>query len=179
METSVKTNLWVETIAIRKMQKNDLPALEWDGEYTRFRNVYQVEFERSQIGSSVLWVAEKPGTGVIGQLFVQLNAERQELANGFSRAYMYAFRIRPPYRRVGLGTRMIQVMEDDLLRRGFCQITLNVGKTNLSARRLYSRLGYRVVANESGRWSYKDEKGILRNVEEPAWRMEKFISRVS
>ncbi len=179
METSLKTNQWVETITIRRMQKSDLPALEWDGEYTRFREVYLLEFERSQIGSSVLWVAEKPFDGIIGQLFVQLNAERQELANGHSRAYMYAFRIRPPFRGAGLGTRMMQVMEDDLLHRGYNSITLNVGKTNYTARRLYSRLGYRVVAHEAGRWSYRDEKGILRKVDEPAWRMEKFISRVS
>jgi ribosomal protein S18 acetylase RimI-like enzyme len=175
METSVKTDLWVGNISIRKMQKEDLPALEWDGEYTRFRDVYLMEFERSQIGSSILWVADEPDAGVIGQLFVQLNAERQELANGFSRAYMYAFRIRLPYRGGGLGTRMMQVMEEDLLRRNFSWVTLNVGKTNYSARRLYSRLGFRVTAHEAGRWSYRDEKGILRHVDEPAWRMEKFI----
>jgi ribosomal protein S18 acetylase RimI-like enzyme len=178
MDTSIQTDYWVGTICIRKMQKADLPALEWDGEFTRFREVYRLEFERSQIGGSVLWVAEKTDFGVIGQLFVQLNAERQELANGLSRAYMYAFRIRQPYRNLGLGTRMMEIMEEDLLRRGFTWITLNVGKTNYSARRLYSRLGYRVVAHEDGRWSYRDEKGILQNVEEPAWRMEKFISRV-
>lgn len=178
METRSKINNWIDTILIRKMDKTDLPALEWDGEYTRFRDVYQMEFERSQIGSSILWVADLPDTGVIGQLFVQLNAERQELANGHSRAYMYAFRIRPQYRDAGLGTRMLEIMENDLVRRGFNWITLNVGKTNYSARRLYSRLGYRVIAHEAGRWSYRDDKGILQNVEEPAWRMEKFIARV-
>jgi len=178
METSVKEKQWVENVSIRKLQKTDLPALEWDGEYTRYREVYLMEFERSQLGSSILWVADKPVNGIIGQLFVQLNAERQELADGFSRAYMYAFRIRPPYRGAGLGTRMMHVMEEDLIRRGFKWVTLNVGKTNYAARRLYSRLGYRVVAHEAGRWSYHDEKGILRNVEEPAWRMEKFIAQV-
>jgi ribosomal protein S18 acetylase RimI-like enzyme len=178
METDTLFQQWIETIDIRKVQKSDLPALEWDGEFTRFREIYLMEFERSQIGSSILWVADKPGDGVIGQLFVQLNAERQELANGRTRAYMYAFRIRPAYRNAGLGTRMMQTMEEDLLRRGFCWVTLNVGKTNYSARRLYNRLGFRVVAHEDGRWSYRDDKGILQNVEEPAWRMEKFISRV-
>ncbi len=177
METRSKINTWIDNIVIRKMDRTDLPALEWDGEYTRFREVYLMEFERSQIGSSILWVADLPDTGVIGQLFVQLNAERLELANGHSRAYMYAFRIRPQYRDAGLGTLMMQIMESDLARRGFNWVTLNVGKTNYSARRLYSRLGYRVIAHESGRWSFRDNKGILQNVEEPAWRMEKFIAR--
>lgn len=179
METQIDASQRVGDITIRKMQKSDLPDLEWDGEYTRYREVYLMEFERSQIGSSILWVAEKTGIGVIGQLFVQLNAERTELANGVTRAYMYAFRIRPPYRNYGLGTLMMHVMEGDLVTRNFCWITLNVGKTNFAARRLYSRLGYRVVAHEAGRWSYRDEKGVMQNVEEPAWRMEKFICRVS
>ncbi len=177
MQIPEQTKSTVDDIIIRKMIKADLPALEWDGEYTKYRDVYLMEFERSQIGSSILWVADKPGAGIIGQLFVQLNAERTELANGRSRAYMYAFRIRPPYRGAGLGTRMMAVMEEDLLARKFSWVTLNVGKTNYSARRLYARLGYRVVAHEAGRWSYRDEKGIMRHVEEPAWRMEKFISK--
>jgi ribosomal protein S18 acetylase RimI-like enzyme len=177
-DTLVQTRLNLEDVVIRKMTQTDLPALEWDGEYTRYRDVYLVEFEHSQIGSSILWVADKPGTGIIGQIFVQLNAERTELANGRTRAYMYAFRIRPPYRGSGLGTRMMAMMEEDLLRRSFCWVTLNVGKTNYSARRLYMRLGYRVVAHEPGRWSYRDEKGVLQQVDEPAWRMEKFICPV-
>ncbi|HEX7556171.1 MAG TPA: GNAT family N-acetyltransferase [Leptolinea sp.] len=179
METLTTTTAWVDTVVIRKLCRADLPALEWGGEFTRFREVYLAEFERSQIGASILWVADKPDIGIVGQLFVQFNAERQELANGRSRAYMYAFRIRAPFRGVGLGSRMMQIMEDDLRRRRFCWVTLNVGKTNYFARRLYRRLGYQVVAHESGRWSFRDERGVLQNVEEPAWRMEKFISQVS
>ena len=152
MESLEQTSFRVDDIIIRKLIKTDLPALEWDGEYTHYREVYLMEFERSQIGSSILWVAEKPGTGIIGQLFIQLNAERQELANGISRAYMYAFRIRPPYRGAGLGTRMMYVMEDDLFKRRFCWVTLNVGKNNFSARRLYARL-------DIGLWRMKPGAG--------------------
>jgi ribosomal protein S18 acetylase RimI-like enzyme len=179
MDTVTKLASWLETVQIRQLRKEDLPALEWDGEYVRFRDVYLTEFERSQIGSSILWVADKPGVGIIGQVFIQLNAERLELANGSSRAYLYAFRIRPTYRNGGLGTKMMSTIEDYLANRRFCWLTLNVGKTNYSARRLYSRLGYRVVAHEAGRWSYRDEKGAVQDVSEPAWRMEKFIGLAS
>jgi ribosomal protein S18 acetylase RimI-like enzyme len=179
METITETASWVESIQIRHVRKTDLPALEWEGEFARYREVYQTEYERSQIGSSILWVAEKPFYGIIGQVFIQLTADRLELADGHSRAYMYAFRIRPLFRGAGLGTKMIQAVENDLLLRKFCWMTLNVGKTNYSARRLYSRLGYRVVAHEAGRWSYRDEKGITQNVVEPAWRMEKLIRPTS
>jgi ribosomal protein S18 acetylase RimI-like enzyme len=178
MESITETASWVDTVQIRHVCKTDLPALEWGGEFTRYREVYLAEYERSQIGSSILWVAEKPVDGIVGQVFIQLTADRLELADGHSRAYMYSFRIRPPFRGMGLGTRMIREVEEDLFRRNFRWITLNVGKTNYSARRLYSRLGYKVVAHEAGRWSFRDEKGIIQNVVEPAWRMEKFIHPV-
>jgi ribosomal protein S18 acetylase RimI-like enzyme len=179
MDTLTDTITWVESVQIRHICRADLPALEWDGEFSRYRRVYLTEFERSLNGTSVLWVAEKPDTGIIGQVFVQLNAERQELANGNSRAYLYAFRIQPAFQNSGLGTRMMRVVETNLARRNFRWITLNVGKTNYSARRLYCRLGYRVVAHEAGKWSYVDENGALQIVVEPAWRMEKFIFQAS
>ena len=123
----------------------------------------------------MLWVAELPGVGVIGQLFVQLKSRRPELADGAGRAYIYAFRVRPAYRHHGLGTHMLQIVEADLRERGFRRVTLNVGRHNLQARRLYERLGYRVVAAEPGRWTYVDHRGRVRCVHEPAWRMEKVL----
>lgn len=179
MDESIQSDVLVDTVQIRHMEKQDLPALEWDGEFSHYRDVYKEEFLRSLNGESVLWVAETPDVGVIGQVFIQLNAARQELANGLSRAYMYALRIKPPFRNLGLGTRMIKFVEMDLVNRKYCWLTLNVGKTNYAARRLYTRLGYRVVTHEAGCWSYVDDKGITQKVDEPAWRMEKFIHRVS
>jgi ribosomal protein S18 acetylase RimI-like enzyme len=68
---------------------------------------------------------------------------------------------------------MLQVAEADLLRRGFHKVVLNVNQDNFDARRLYEREGYCVVAEEQGRWSYLDQYGRRREVNEPAWRMEK------
>ena len=68
---------------------------------------------------------------------------------------------------------MMEVVEDDLRKRGFQYVTLNVARDNPRAQQLYIRRGFRVVAPEPGVWSYQDEKGIWHRVEEPAWRMEK------
>ena len=73
----------------------------------------------------------------------------------------------------GLGTRIMQVVEEDLRQRGFEYVTLNVAKTNVDAQRLYYRHGYIVVAPESGIWNYPDQYGVWHRVEEPAWCMEK------
>jgi ribosomal protein S18 acetylase RimI-like enzyme len=122
-----------------------------------------------------LWVAELAGAGVIGQVFVQLTSGRKELADGVQRAYVYGFRVRPEYRNCGIGERMLKTLENDLARRRFQWVTLNVGRDNPNAQRFYERHGYRVVASEPGRWSYLDDEGERHEVHEPAWRMEKSL----
>jgi ribosomal protein S18 acetylase RimI-like enzyme len=164
-------------IVIRQVQREDLSALEWDGEYTHFRRLYAEAFRRAEIGESVLWVAELPEYGLIGQLFVHLDSRRHELADGETRAYIYGFRIRPAFRRQGIGTRMLRIAETDLARRGYRRVVLNVGRENLEARQLYERHGYFVTGTDPGRWSYIDDQGNLRDVHEPAWRMEKELRR--
>jgi len=169
----VDLNLWVSQVQIRTVREEDLAGLEWDGEYTHFRRVYADAYERAQSGRSILWIADLPGAGIIGQVFIQLVCDRPELADGANRAYLYAFRIRPDYRSQGLGTQMLAVVEEDLRRRKFHYVTLNVARDNIRARKLYEREGYRVIAPEQGIWSYPDENGVWHNVKEPAWRMEK------
>lgn len=165
----------LDQLVVRQVTHDDLPAMEWEGEYTHFRRVYADAFERMRLGYSMLWVAELPGAGLIGQVFIQFTCERPELADGVERAYLYSFRVRKAYRSLGVGSRMMAVVEDDLRRRGFQYVTLNVARGNPRAQRLYQRRGYHVVAPEPGIWSYMDEKGHWRQVEEPAWRMEKAL----
>ncbi len=164
---------WVQKVIIRHIQESDLPALEWDGEFAHFRRVYADAYRRSMRGGLVMWVAELPDGGIIGQVFIQLNSNRKELADGRRKAYLYSFRIKPEYRSAGLGSRVLDVVEDDLRERGYNSVTLNVAKDNIGAQRLYERHGYRVVAHEPGVWSYPDETGQWQLVNEPAWRMEK------
>ena len=164
---------YLPLVDIRLLAESDLSALEWDGEFTHFRRVYANAYKRMKKGLALLWVAALPGAGLIGQTFVQLSCDRPILADGRSRAYIYSFRVRQPYRRAGLGTRMMAVVEADLRRRGRSRVTLNVAKDNRAALQLYQRLGYKIAAPESGRWSYPDHEGVWHQVVEPAWRMEK------
>lgn len=168
-----------DKVQVRLATRADLPALEWDGEYTHFRRLYREIFESTQQGRSLMWVADLPGRGVIGQLFLQITSNREELADGHSRGYIYGFRIRPEFRNQGIGSKMMRVAEDYLLKRRFRWVTLNVACDNPDARRLYERLGYRVVASDPGRWSYLDDQGLRREVIEPAWRLEKDLTQVN
>lgn len=164
---------WSTEVRIRHLAQSDLQSLEWEGEYTHFRRLYAESYLRVQAGRALVWVADLSPTGVIGQLFVQLYSERHELADGVNRAYLHSFRVRPPYRGMGVGTRMMRVAEAALARREFLQITLNVSRDNMDAQRLYSRFGYRVEASEPGHWMYLDDKGRMRSVKDPSWRMVK------
>lgn len=174
MDTDLIPDL-VQQITIRQATLNDLPAMEWEGEFKHFRNLYADAYRRQERHLSQIWLAELPGESLIGQLLLQLDCDRPELANGKERAYLYGFRIRPSFRGQGVGTRMVNHVENDLRHRGYHLLTLNVAVNNPRARNLYSRLGFVVVAHEPGIWSYLDHNGKRQWVEEPAWRMEKHL----
>jgi ribosomal protein S18 acetylase RimI-like enzyme len=160
-------------VSIRQATKDDLPSLEWNGEYTHFRRLYMDTYTWVQQGKAIIWIAELNGRGLIGQCFVSLKGNRQELADGTTRAYIYGFRVQPLFRNQGVGTMIMHTIEHDLKQRRFQQVTLNVGKDNQAARRFYERLRYKVIGPDPGWWSYIDDKGKRRDVHEPAWRMIK------
>jgi ribosomal protein S18 acetylase RimI-like enzyme len=166
---------WLTQVQIRLGRKEDLPALEWQGEYMHFRKLYQQVYQNACDGKACIWVAEFEQVGLIGQVFVQFSSSRKELADGEERAYIYGFRVRPAYRGGGVGTRLLKLVEQDLLERSFRWVTLNVDRQNLAAQRFYKRNGYHIIAAEAGRWSYVDHMGKRREVNEPAWRMQKSL----
>jgi ribosomal protein S18 acetylase RimI-like enzyme len=166
-------------LAIRPATRQDLPALEWEGQYLHFRRMYMDTYQMMEDGRAMIWVGEIPALGIVGQLFVSYKGGRPELADGMIRAYVYGFRVRPAYRNLGIGTHMMHVAEVDLWERGYHLITLNVARVNHAALRFYERLGYHIVAADPGRWSYLDHTGCRREVHEPAWRMEKTLSAPS
>jgi len=172
---SVNNGYGVEKLHIRPLLKSDLTALEWEGEFKHFRNVFVDLFEKTQKGISKAWVVVNDYDYMIGQVFLQLRSDRLELADGWNRAYLYSFRIRPNYRNIGIGTRMIKILENFLIEKGYTRITLNVARDNLNAIRLYHRLGFKIVAEEPGIWTFPDDMGEWKTIEEPSWRMEKLL----
>jgi ribosomal protein S18 acetylase RimI-like enzyme len=163
----------VHLVQIRTANRDDLPELEWNGEFAHFRRLFAEAYRLVERGEAVMWVADLPGAGIIGQLFVQVNSKNPAWADGIQRAYIYGFRVQDSYRGAGIGSRLLKIAEDDLIRRGFNSVVLNVNQDNPAARRLYERFGYQVVAPEPGVWSYIDHLGRRIQVSEPAWRMEK------
>jgi len=162
---------------IRLLRISDLPALEWGGEYIHFRRVYREVYEQYRIGRTLPWVIDTPTDGIIGQLFVQLDSQNKRLADGFLRAYLFSFRVKPEFQRKGWGTKLLSYVELVLLERGFQWTTLRVSKDNDLARQFYEHRGYSIVAEEQGEWRYVDHLGIAQAVVDPSYRMEKCIMK--
>ncbi len=169
---------WLSQVEFRPAAKSDLPALEWDGEYTHFRRVFRLAMQDARSGIAVLWLAILPAESrVLGQVFVQLDSRgRPELADGHTRAYLYAIRVKSRFRNAGLGSLMMDFVETDLVQRGYRYALLNVARDNPAAYRFYTRREYQIIAPEPGQWSYIDHRGVRHHVDEPAWRMEKALS---
>jgi ribosomal protein S18 acetylase RimI-like enzyme len=168
---------WLSKVEFRYAKESDLRAIEWEGEYEEYRNVYADVFERTKSGLASMWLADMVGWGLIGQVFVQFRTSDRRTANGKTRAYVHSFRVRDAWRGQGLGERLMDLVEADLLDRGFREVTLNVAQDNEGALRLYQRLGYHIVKKIPGRWSYYDPNNVLKHIIEPGYRMMKRIDR--
>ncbi len=169
------TSIDLTQVTFRLIVEQDLPALEWDGEYLHFRRLYREIFKSAELGKALMWCVDSIGDGLIGQVFVQFQSARLELANGINRAYIYGFRVKPAFRNLGIGGRLLNTVEMDLIQRNYEWATLNVAKDNPSALRFYIRNGYHKVASEPGYWTYQDDQGKILEVHEPAWRMQKHL----
>lgn len=160
-------------VVLRIAEHSDLPKLEWYGQYAHFRNLFRRAFREQQLGRRLILLADSNGFPV-GQVFIHfikpdsLIDERQ--------AYLYSFRVMEMFRGYGIGTRLLVEAETIAAQRGFQWATIAAAKDNLSARRLYERLGYRVYGEDAGNWSYIDHQGVARQVHEPCWMLRKKIT---
>lgn len=159
------------SITLRAAVQEDLPKLEWYGQYSHFRNLFRRAYREQQIGHRLMLVADC-NNFPIGHLFIQF-IERDD--GGERRAYLYSFRVMEMFRGQGIGTRLMQEAETIIGQRGYSRVTISVAKANSDARRLYERLGYRVFAQDEGHWRYVDHRGATRSVHEPCWMLHKQI----
>jgi ribosomal protein S18 acetylase RimI-like enzyme len=161
-------------IAIRPATADDLPLLEWYGQYKHYRRLFRRTFQAQQDGRRLMLVADC-NAFPIGQIFIQFNCDNSRIADGEERGYLFSLRVMQMFQRQGIGTRLVQQAETILSERGYHYATIAVAKSNNNARRLYHQLGYGVFAEDPGTWSYVDHKGKVRQVDEPCWVLEKSL----
>ncbi len=153
----------------------DLPALEWEGEYLRYRAVYRAALEAAERGERALLVAEVDAQ-VVGQIFIHFVCPWPIPGSLAPAGYLYAFRVRPPHRGRGIGRALLQEAENLLGASGAACAVIAVARDNPEARRLYERRGYSWLADDPGHWTYLDERGQTKHVYEPAHLLVKTLS---
>ena len=156
-------------VQFRLARADDLPKLEWYGQFTHFREVFRRTFREQRLGHRLMLIADC-NHFPIGQIFMQVGPEAK------NRTYLYSFRVMDMFRGQGVGTRLIEEAETIALTYGYHAATIAAAKNNPRARQLYERLGYKVVAQDAGRWSYVDHEGRTRYVHEPCWVLEKRLT---
>ena len=169
-----KPTMLVEmALTLRLATYSDLPKLEWYGQYTHFRTLFRRTYQE-QLQQRRLMLIADCNDFPIGHIFIQLSSERR-FSDGRRHAYLYSLRVMDMFQGQGIGTRLIEEAETLAHDRRFGWASIAAARDNPRARKLYERLGYRVVSEDEGRWSYVDHESRVRHVNEPCWILEKKI----
>ncbi len=143
-------------VTIRTCTERDLRALEWYGLFRNHREITARAYERHPSGATVMLVADVNGFPV-GQVWLDLSVKRQDRV-----AVLWALRVFPFLRNLGIGTALIRHSESVARARGFRVMEIGVEKTNREARRLYERLGYERVGSQRAPYSYARSDPTLK-----------------
>jgi len=159
---------------IRKLQAEDLPALEWEGRFQHYRNLYLKTYEEYLQGVRLMLVAEYRRR-VVGQIFILFGTIESDPRPDRFTAYLYSLRVRPAFRSQGIGERLILEAENHIQQHKLSRVLIAVARDNDGALRLYERLGYERIGTDLGRWSYLDHNGHPQQVNEPSYILEKLL----
>lgn len=168
--------LTVDNLVIRELEERDLVALEWNGEFTHYRNLYRTIYGKTINGDIKMWVAEIAQIGIVGQLFLQYTYKEKNPHIAYDYVYFFSVRVKPQFRNRGIGTSLLRNAEQHSINKGFQYAMLFVARDNIRAKRFYENLGYCVICPIDGKWSYVNHLGKVVYVNEPSWKMLKRLT---
>jgi ribosomal protein S18 acetylase RimI-like enzyme len=154
-------------VRVRRCTEADLSALEWFGLFTPHRELIRVAYERQLAGEVEMLlgdVADFP----VAQLWIDRVKRRDERVG-----VLWAIRVFPFLRRLGIGTALLSEAEAWLREQGFLEAELGVEKDNADARRLYERRGYRHVGEACEAYSYTAQDGSRVEAIADQWLLRK------
>lgn len=157
-------------VTVRACVEGDLPQLEWFGKFTPHREIIRDAYERQQRGENLMLVAEV-NQFPVGQAWIDLAKKRSE-----SVGVLWAVRVLRPFRRSGIGSRLLRVAERVLRERGYAAAEIGVERHNSAARRLYERLGYWTVGEEREEYDYTTPDGVYTRVPVDQWILRKRLN---
>ena len=142
-------------MTVRLCRRDDLHGLEWFGLFEAHRAWFEEAFRRQQRDETKLLVAEANGFPV-GQVLVDFTSRAPESVGVLS-----ALRVLPCFQNLGIGSRLLGAAERVLRERRLAVSEIGACTHNVGARRLYERLGYRVVAEQQEPYAYPRPDGSV------------------
>jgi GNAT superfamily N-acetyltransferase len=150
--------------------EEDIPKLEWNGEFSEHREIIAQAFVAQAKGTGLVLVAATAGFP-IAQLWARF-AERDRPPR------LWAFRVMPSCQGLGIGAALSRFAEDELARRGFAGCEIGVDRDNLRARLLYQKWGYRLSHAQIEDYTYVTPSGEMRTGRADQWIMFKALPEV-
>lgn len=126
-------------VVVRPCGPQDLEGLEWSGAFRDQRDLFQAIHQRQRLGEVDMLVAAV-GEVPVGQAW----ADYRPAATG-TLPMVWGLRVQPAFRRQGIAARLLGALEGLAQERGHGGLALEVEEANVTARRLYARLGYLTV----------------------------------
>jgi ribosomal-protein-alanine N-acetyltransferase len=122
-------------VRIDRMTVDDLPAVQ-EIERVSFLTPWPSQAYRSEIETNRLaaYLVAWSGAEIVGYGGIWLMVDE---------AHVTTFAVHPDWRRQRIGERLILALLDEAIRRGAREATLEVRLSNLAARRLYEKYGFR------------------------------------
>ncbi len=154
-------------VVIRAARGDDLPALEWFGLHTPHRAIIAGAYRMQEQGTGAILLAETNGFPA-GQICIDFLRKRH-----VGRATLWALRVFQPFRRLGLGTLLMQAAERMVAERGVNAVELGVDRDNATVLPFYDRLGYCPCGAERGHFSYRTPDDLLVRVPIDQWLLHK------
>ena len=141
----------VDSLTIDDLTFDDLDSIEWSG------GPLHPEWVRKAL--------DRVASGEVDYLAVRAPNGRPIAIGGIDykvradTGTMWQLTTVESLRRLGIGTKLIEALEQKILARGFQTATIGVEDTNPKAKALYERLGYQVYGHEKESWEEQNENG--------------------
>lgn len=149
----------------RMGMNDDIPKLEWDGEFSDHREIIAQAFAAQAAGVGLVFVAEA-ATFPVGQLWARFADARRP-------PRFWAFRVMSRYQGRGIGAALLRFAETELTKRNFGSCEIGVDRDNERVRLLYESWGYHVSHAELEHYRYVTPLGEVRTGRADQWIMFK------
>ena len=140
-----------DSLTVSDLTPADLPLIAWSGSATHLESVTRA-LERVPSGEVEYLAVRAPD----GQIVAKGGIDYKQHAQAPT---MWQLATRTELQSRGIGTLLIQTMEDRMRARGFKRAMVGVEHNNPRARLLYERLGYKTCGTEHASWERLDEHG--------------------